>query len=188
MANSKLGPWPVAAAMAALIATAARADPPGPSPASPKGQPIGATEAGTAVIRLSKGYKSGLGFVGNQTYQLSRNGECKDLETVATMLWTTPNQTTLKTAAGHRIVLLATTMYITSAPTPGLQGPVEMNAKACDGAVRFQAEDGHSYDVTQQAPFAGPGCTMQVLDKATGQPPADLEVGDYAFCSGFHAP
>jgi hypothetical protein len=133
--------------------------------------------APTATLVFAKGHQSGLTYSGSQTYSISENQACTDTKKAAVLLWTTPHSQEAHVAAGHRIVVLASTTYFYSNGGP-YSGVGSTN---CGGAASFVLEAGHTYDITQFQDF-GDRCLMSVLDEATRQKPPTLKTSDHDSC------
>ncbi|MBI3678367.1 MAG: hypothetical protein HY243_17290 [Proteobacteria bacterium] len=129
----------------------------------------------SAQITFTKGYKNGFGVSGTQVYGISQTDDCSNIQYLDKLSWFTASSRSTRVAGGHRVYVLASTTYFYSTLGPTLY--VQVNQTDCGGGgASFIAEVGHSYNVTEDAPFRKQ-CTMQVTDVQTGASPASLQMG-----------
>lgn len=145
------------AALAALVFVASCATAPKPK-----------IQGAFATLEFNKGYTAyqgvGAGRASVQFYKYMDDPACPKV-TPTSMTWTTPAMVSHASAAGRPILIEATSQLINSAGTA-------MRTRTCVQAVGFVPEAGHTYSITQRAEASG--CTMEVVDKTTGQAPPTL--------------
>lgn len=136
-----------------------------------------------ATLVFAKGDEAGLGFSPIQAYAVSEDGVCDHSKTAAKLLWTTASSASARVGAGHLVIVSATTAYIYTKGvrfTAGVADAVT-DTLSCSSSANFVAEQGHTYNVTQVAPFRK-ACHFVITDAATGQTPATLHIDNPATC------
>jgi hypothetical protein len=120
-------------------------------------------------MQYFKGYTSGLGVSGLQSYLVSTTQRCEDLKRHVDLVWTKADGQIREVAAGQPVTVLAATMYIVST------GYMKMSNPRCDQQATFTPIVGHQYKVISYAPL-GQECRLEVVDQAANSPPSDLVV------------
>ena len=159
----------------ALVAALAIAVAAGQSTAaSAKDKPVG-TEAPTARVTVSKGYKSGLTVSANQYYRYFETSACDTPLKIALLFPLSGKSKTKSLPAGKRIILHAENIYFYTSGVGSVGGSpyATVSNITCLSRASFIPTVGGEYDVVQTVPFGG-SCSFSIIDKATGLAPESL--------------
>lgn len=138
----------------------------------------GGADLGTpsAELSLVKGYGDvAWNRAAAQEYVFDDDIQCKNPRRLARFIWATGDRRATRIPAGERIVLLARTNYLQSAPgqSNGVGIVIDLYSKDCENMTSFVPEAGRSYVVSQQARVGQ--CSISVIDTATGVAPPSVE-------------
>jgi hypothetical protein len=139
-------------------------------------------EAGvpTATLTFFKGLQeSDYRDSSAQDYKISENRQCTDLHSAAILGQGMPDSEDAHVAAGHRIVLLASTTIF---HPKIIDGQDYLQSGICESSASFIVEAGHTYRVKHTGAIFR-SCAIEVIDAATNAPPASLKQSRQKDCS-----
>lgn len=133
-----------------------------------------------STLSFARGYTTGTGFGAgtNQEYSLARAGACENITRAAMFNYLTGAANDRRVAAGEPVHLFANTAYSASS---GAGGYVTTTIQWCVASATFTPEAGRTYRVIQRE-LALAACRLEIVDAATGTPPADLSITEGSGC------
>ncbi|HYD12782.1 MAG TPA: hypothetical protein VEC11_08035 [Allosphingosinicella sp.] len=135
-------------------------------------QSQGTSAGASATFVFRKAYDRGLGFGSStaQSYYHLPAGVCQGRRRLASFSWLSGAERERQLPAGAPVTLWMSTMRASGAWRSN-----------CGKSVRFTPRPGATYDVALRA-VVGSHCEASVVDRSTGQAPADLSFDDKLDC------
>lgn len=119
--------------------------------------------APSANLTVTKGYQAPAGVSGSQSYFLARTPRCADEKLIATVLWTTSADATVRIPVGRPVAIRAATTYYGGQPW------------SCGTSISFTPQAGHNYEIVHIAPYQG-ACALRIMDKTQGAPAPQIRM------------